>query len=103
MIEYEKCGAAIKDALIRNNTYFCSIDDFGSGNIEEFKQLVLINELKAEIPNIVGKNGYQLTEQLYRQARLEPNDSEIRNFYEKYIKTLVLSFDSAGNISIKMK
>lgn len=103
MIEYEKCGAAIKDALIRNNTYFCSIDDFCSGNIEEFKHLVLINELKAEIPNIVGKNGYQLTEHLYRQARLEPNDSEIRNFYEKYIKTLVLSFDSAGNISIKMK
>ena len=103
MIEYEKCGEAIKDALDSNGIYFCSIDDFCSGNIEEFKKAVLINELKAELDYIVGRNGYTVAEEIFARARIYADNNEIRNFYDRYIKTLRLAFDSEGNISVQLK
>ena len=41
MIEYDKCGANIKRVLKENSIYYCSIDDFCSGNIEDIKNLAL--------------------------------------------------------------
>ena len=40
MYEHSKCGQAIKRALSEHNIYYCSIDDFCSGNIEELKKAV---------------------------------------------------------------
>ena len=45
MYEYSKCGQAIKNALTEHDIYYCSIDDFCTGNIEELKKAVLINAL----------------------------------------------------------
>ena len=103
MIEYEKCGEAIKDALDSSGIYFCSIDDFCSGNIEEFKKAVLINELRSELDSIVGRNGFEVAEQIFQRARIYADTNEIHNFYDRYIKTLRLAFDSEGNISIQLK
>lgn len=46
MYEYSKCGQAIKRALSENDIYYCSIDDFCSGNIEELKKAVLFGCLE---------------------------------------------------------
>lgn len=103
VIEYSKCGQAIKETLERHNIYYCSLDDFCTGNIEELKKAVLINELKQYLPEIVKYNGKELAFTLFKQARIDAGENEIINFYDKYIKTLRLNVDNDGNFSIDFK
>jgi uncharacterized LabA/DUF88 family protein len=100
MIEYAKCGNAIKDTLEANDIYYCSLDDFCSGYIDDLKRAVLINELKKYLPHILEYNGKELVRTLYEQVRIEADEKEIKNFYEKYVKTLKLKIDNDGNFSI---
>ncbi|MCI5946002.1 MAG: NYN domain-containing protein [Oscillospiraceae bacterium] len=103
VIEYSKCGQAIKDTLDGHNIYYCSLDDFCTGNIEELKRAVLINELQRYLPDILSYNGKELANMIFEQARIEASEQEITNFYDKYIKTLRLKVDEEGNFSIEMK
>ena len=82
VIEYGKCGQAIKETLENHNIYYCSLDDFCTGNIEELKKAVLIGELKKYLPEIVKYNGKELAFTLFKQARIEASENEILNFYE---------------------
>ena len=69
MYEYNKCGSAIKQALDTRGIYYCSIDDFCSGNIEVFKNSVLLDLLKSrinEIPDITVETS--LTKYISRQG-----------------------------------
>ena len=99
VIEYSKCGQAIKETLDSHGIYYCSLDDFCTGNIEDFKRAVLINELKTYLPNLLSYNGKELASKLFEQARIEADEPEISNFYEKYIKTLKLKVDPDGNFT----
>ena len=100
MYEYELCGQALKNALAEHNIYYCSIDDFCSGNTEDLKKAVLFNNLERHLPDLLQWNGKELAKQVYQEARIEATDKEISVFYDKYIKTLRLKFDIEGNISV---
>lgn len=103
VIEYDKCGQAIKDMLDGNGIYYCSLDDFCTGNIDDLKRAVLLNELKTLLPDLLQYNGKQLAYKLYELARIEADDNEIMNFYNKYIKTIKLTVDDNGNFGFKIK
>lgn len=103
VIEWEKCGQAIKRALEANGTYYCSLDDFCSGNIEEFKRAVLIGELKKRLPDLLAYNGKELARILFDQARIGASETEIMNFYKKYISTITLKVDLDGNFTLEVK
>ncbi|MBQ7989896.1 MAG: NYN domain-containing protein [Oscillospiraceae bacterium] len=96
MYEDTKCGAAIKEALAAREIYYCSIDDFCSGNTEEFKRFVLLSALEERLPGIIGMDSQELLEQLYTQTRIYASESEKQIFYKRYIKTLKLKIDSDG-------
>lgn len=100
MYEYGKCGTAIKNALDMHDIYYCSIDDFCSGNIEDLKRAVLFDILEKYIPDIVYLNGYELASKIFEEARIQASQKEIENFYSRYIKTLRLKCDAKGNFSI---
>lgn len=102
VIENIKCGQAIKDALDSHGIYYCSLDDFCTGNIDELKRDILLNELKPMLPEILSYNGKELANKIYEQVRIEASENEIMNFYNKYIKTLKLAIDENGNFSIKL-
>lgn len=101
MYEYSKCGQAIKDALSENNYYYCSIDDFCSGNTEDFKKAVLFGTLESYYPDILNINGKELARRIHEETRIAATDKEIEIFYNKYIKTLRLKCDKDGNFSIE--
>lgn len=103
VIEYEKCGQAIKDMLNENGIYYCSLDDFCTGNIDDLKRAVLLNELYKLLPDLLQYNGKQLAYKLYEIARIEADENEIMNFYSKYIKTIRLTVDDNGNFTFKVK
>ncbi len=102
MYEYSKCGQAIKDIMVEHNIYHCPIDDFCSGNIEDFKKLVLFNILEKYLNDIPYLNGKELAKQIYEEARINAAEKEIENFYNKYIKTLRLRVDADGNFKIEI-
>ena len=102
VIEYSKCGHAIRDTLDANGTYYCSLDDFCTGNIEELKRAVLLSELNSLLPDLLSYNGKELAKMLFERARIEADENEITNFYNKYIKTIKLTVDDAGNFSFSV-
>lgn len=102
MYEYSKCGQAIKRALSDNNIYYCSIDDFCSGNIEELKKAVLFGCLEKYLSDIAYINGKELVKKIYEEARITASEKEMENFYNRYIKTLRLKVDNDGNFAIEI-
>lgn len=104
VVETEKCGQAIKDALKLEGIYYCYLDDFSTANIDELKRSVLLGKLKEYIQDgIIGKNGKELTKEIFLYSGINADASEINNFYEKYVKTLYLCIDVSGNFSISIK
>ncbi len=102
MYEYSKCGHAIKKALSDHDIYYCSIDDFCSGNIEDLKKAVLFDTLEKYLPDILYLNGKELVKQIYVETRINATEKEMQNFYNRYVKTLRLKVDPEGNFSIEI-
>lgn len=109
MIEYEKCGANIKRVLKDNDIYYCSIDDFHSGNIAEIKGLALKSQLK-DILNQFNETGFwpdmncnSFVETLYKSCRIEATPAERKNFTDKYIKSLTFGISKDGRFQISLK
>ncbi len=103
MVEYDKCGSAIKDAFKEHGIYYCYLDDFCVGNIEEFKRTVLLNKLKEYLPNdIIGRNSKELAKEIFMLSGIHADKSEITKFHDKYIKTLSLHIDNDGNFTISL-
>jgi hypothetical protein len=103
MYEYAKCGAAIKNALSEHDIYYCSIDDFCSGNVEEFKRAVLFDVLDKYLPDIVYLNGKELVQQIYDEARITASDKEKDTFFQRYIRTLSLKCKEDGTFEVVLK
>lgn len=101
MIEYEKCGPDIKNALESKGIFYCAIDDFCSGNINEFKALTLLQELDKRIDNAIDLNAKILLETIFTSARLPASEVEKKNFFDKYIKKLRLKIDGDNNFFIE--
>ena len=80
MIEYSKCGPDIKNALIENGTYYCSIDDFCTGNIKNFKMAILHNELESRVKDLIEIDTNQLLDDIFATLRMEISEAERQNF-----------------------
>lgn len=102
MIEYSKCGPDIKNALIENGTYYCSIDDFCTGNIKSFKMAILHNELESRVKDLIEVNTNELLDDIFTTLRMEISDAERQNFYKKYIQSMSLHIDKDGIMKIRI-
>lgn len=100
MYEYSKCGQSIKDALTKRCIFHCSIDDFYTGNASDLKKKVMINELKNLTNDIVGKNGWEMTRQIYERTKITSTEREMKDFYNKYVKSLRLKINEDGVFEI---
>lgn len=103
MVEWNKCGQAIKDALEQEGIFWCSLDDFSTGKNEELKRAVLLAELRKYLPNLLSYNGKDLVYKLYADTRIDADETEKNNFYNKYIRTITFQADTDGNFSLQIK
>lgn len=102
MYEYSKCGKAIKDALAERGIYYCAIDDFCTGNIEELKKAVLFATLEKYLPDLPYLNAKELARRIFEETRIEASDKEIDNFFNRYIKTLRLKITESGEVRFEI-
>lgn len=109
MTEYSKCGAGIKRVLKENNIYYCSIDDFCKGNIDHIKMLALRTELNARLEDFNATGIWQnmnfasFVDDIYRACRIEPTDSERRQFVDRCIKKIRWEINDEGNFCLITK
>ncbi len=102
MIENEKCGSDIKEAFEEGGIYYCSLDDFCSGNVDDLKMLALKNELQDALDQTFNVNVDELVEEIYASCRIKLNDAEKKRFIDKYIRTLKLNFSADNILSLKL-
>ena len=100
MIENEKCGADIKAALEEGGIFYCSLDDFCTGNIDDLKTVMLKNELQSELDVIFTVNVNELLKSVYERCRIQMNETERRRFTDKYVKSLRLSVSGDGTMKL---
>ena len=103
MVEYEKTGPNIKDALYNSGIFYCYIDDFYSGNSDEIKIDALIKEVNHFLNQSININVDDMMVAAYRATRIDMSDAEQKRFYEKYIKQIYLEIDENGNLSIQLR
>ncbi|MGN1098422.1 MAG: NYN domain-containing protein, partial [Clostridia bacterium] len=103
LMEYEKCGRDIKEALEERNIYYCAMDDFCTGNIKDLKDLALIIELEDRLKNSINLNANTLLSDIYRDCRITASETEKQSFYNRYLKTLSLQLDENGDFHLAIK
>lgn len=101
MVERQKCGPDLKSVLIQEGIFYCYIDDFYSGNVEDVKRVALFKEMRNYIDETVKFNVKEMLEKALMLTRINMNSSEQKQFYEKYLKNVRLALDEEGYISIE--
>jgi len=103
MVEHEKMGADMKNALFNSGIFYCFIDDFYSGNANEIKVNALLREVRRYLDQSVRLNVNQMMEAAYRATRIEMSAPERQQFFDKHIKGLYVSIDEGGNLTIQLR
>lgn len=103
MIEHEKCGPDMKNALVSSGIFYCYIDDFYSGNAEELKQSALFKEMYRYIDNTVRLNVNDMLDEALRATRIEMSNSERKQFYSRYVKNMKMEITEDGDVVIEFK
>lgn len=106
MIEYEKCGADIKQMLQSHNIFYCSIDDFCSGNIGDIKLIALKERLTQTLADFNSSGIWReldadkFIDNIYETCGIEPNEAERKRFIDKYLKTLKFGINKENKFYI---
>lgn len=100
MIEHEKCSGALKDALLQKGIFYCYIDSFYVGNVEEMKTKSLVRELRKILDDSFSLNVKSLIKELEERTRIDMTTVEEEQFIKKYIRTLELEIGEDGNMEI---
>lgn len=103
MIEHEKCGPDLINALSNANIFFCYIDDFYSANAEEIKHYTLFKEISDYLHGAVRLNVYEMLKQALAKARTDMSAAEQYQFIEKHLKTMQVVIDDNGEVTLELK
>lgn len=102
MVEDKKCGPDIKRALDNAGITYCYIDDFCTGNSYHIKTAAMLSELNAVIAESIQLNVYDMLDDALCATRIHMTDGEKKQFFDRYLKPMRLSFAENGNISIAL-
>lgn len=103
MLEREKCGPDIKNALVGRDIFYCYIDDFCTGNSNEIKIAALVRETKRYIEEHMQLNVEVMLDEVYRTTRVRMTDAECKQFYNKYIRPMHLVIKENGDVCIELR
>ena len=103
LVEHEKCGPDIKEALVSSGIFYCYLDEFytGSGN-KDLKISALLREMYHYLDQAVQLNINDMMNTALRNARVDLSPAERNQFYDKYIRNMQLVVDVDGNVSISL-
>ncbi len=100
MVEREKCGHNIREALKGQGIFYCFIDDFCTGASYAIKITALIHELQSQLDQMVSFNTFNLFDNVLRKTWVQMTPKEKDAFYNRYVKTMRLTIDAQGKARI---
>lgn len=103
MLERDACGADLKRALESADIFYCYIDDFYTGSIEELRRGSLQREIRRYIDNNLNLNLMDVLNSALYAARIHMSDSEKQQFFTKYLKTMQLTIADNGDVTLAFK
>lgn len=103
VIEMDKCGPDMKNALVEAGIFYCYLDDFYSGNVEEIKTVSIFKAIYGLLEAVPKINMSNIFNEALNETRIEMSSAEKAQFYEKYIKHMNIKLDEAGNVSFELK
>ena len=102
LIERQKTGVALKDALSTAAIPYCFIDDF-TDNIRDIKVAVLVSEVNIFLCERTKINVYSMIDDLLQKSRIELSAEERKTFFEQHIKTIKPNIDGDGTFFLACK
>jgi len=100
MVEYEKFGGSMRDALENAGISYCFMDDFCKGNINDIKTGALLSEVNPYLEASVHLNVNTMLDAILARLRIEMSPVEKKHFYERYIKTMKVVISDEGDVGI---
>ena len=102
MVENEKCGPAIKNALINAGITYCYIDDFCTGNSDEIKIAAVLSEVRRVLDNSFHINVQDILQEAYTATRADLTTAEKRQLYDRYIRPMKIVIAPDGEATIEL-
>ena len=104
MIEHEKCGPDLKEALRQQGIFYCYIDDFYScGAGSRLKIDVLHRELHRYLQDNIRLNLHEMMDAAMRSTRVTMDKAQRRQFYDRFLKTMQMRIDEKGQVLLTLK
>ncbi len=103
MVEREGFGFDLRYALENAGIFYCYIDDFNSGNIETLRHNALIHYIRQYLDHHLNINLQYVLDNAVNAAHVHMSDSEKKQFYAKYLKTLQFSIKENGDVAATLK
>lgn len=102
MLEHGKQSQQFLDALVEAGIFYCFIDNFSQGTINDIKTDVLRMQIDQYIGDSVSLNINAMMETVYKKARIQMSPSEEKSFIEKYVKKIRLFIEPNGDVSLML-
>ncbi len=105
MLEYDNCGQAYYQRLQNNDIPFFYIDEyFMSGNVELKTEIVLQEVIREIEENYLSKiNVFSIMNRALTKLDLRMTESEVAQFYDKYISAMGIAFAKNGSAVLQNK
>lgn len=86
MVEHRKCSPALKEALMKNDIFYCFIDDFYSGGGDDIKTAALDRELSYAIKASLDLNLNNIMQEVLVRTRIDMTADEVNAFIRRRLK-----------------
>ncbi|MCL2707780.1 MAG: NYN domain-containing protein [Defluviitaleaceae bacterium] len=103
MVEFEKTGPDIKNALVTSGIFYCYIDDFYSGESDRIVISALLNEAQRYLDQYTKINLVEMVDSICKATRIDMAPAERKQFFDKHIRTLNVEISKTGEFSIQLK
>lgn len=100
MVEKEKCGRDIKNALARSGIHYCYLDDFYTGTSYAIKTLALQTYIQRILDESVNFNMEKILDDALRRTWVQMTVKERSAFYDRYIRKIHTELSPEGNLRI---
>lgn len=103
MYEYGQVSRSIKETLSEHGYYYCSIDSFCTGDIEDFVKAVVFSSLEEQFEQLDQLDTQKMITEAFAEIRYEVSDHDKMRFHDKYMRNLKFTLDKDGRIRFENK
>ena len=100
MVEREKCGRDIKQALEERGIHYCHLDDFYTGASYAIKTTALVRHIQDRLDSEVQLNAQELLDDAVHSTWVRMTEKERELFYDRYLRKMRVEIAQDGQIRL---